>query len=308
MKIACITVYCNEAFRVSSWKQYFSEYKDAITLHVIVNNGDKKETIFLRQSFPGSVVLESEGGNLMRAYNKGLSYVLQNTDIEAVMQITNDVKFENGAIEKLYNFLFSDDKLAVVGPVLLKKDSLIVESYGIDYTGCNHFRGGRQFFPYKGKPLKDIREEVRQTTYVPAGTIMCKRDALVIMGYQDELLNMYCDERDMFIRLKKLGFYEAVTKNAVAWHQHQNRPGMSDRSLFAPFFSSRNGIYLIHKHANCFWAWLEFFKVFIYESILVIYHLLKGELNNCKYDRAVIVGSYYGLRKNMITFPNWLND
>ena len=306
MNIACITVFCNERFRLENWIRYYSEYAEDISLHIIVNNGDNKDTDLLRKSFPSSVVLESEGGNLLKAYNTGTSYALKDKNIDAIMQITNDVEFESGAIRSLYELLFSDEKLAVVGPVLLQADSQIVESYGIDYQGCRHYRGGEQVFPYKGQNIDSIKEVVRKTSYVPAGTILQKRKAIELMGLQDETLNMYCDERDMFIRLDKLGYYEAVTIKAKAWHQHINRPGYKTRSVFAPFYSSRNGIYLVRKHTNLFWAILESLRVLLYELLLSVYHFLKREPEKIKFDRAVIAGTCYGLFNKMKTFPRWV--
>ena len=306
MKIACITVFCNELFRLEKWKQYYDEYKDDIFIHIIVNNGNSKDTPSLKESFPNSCVLESEGGNLLTAYNIGTQYALTNPEVDAIMQITNDVRFAKNAIRTLYHFLFSDPKLAVVGPVLLKKDSKIVESFGINYPCTTKDRGGKQTLPYKDKSIAEIPYENKRVSYVPAGTILQRRVAIEQMGPQDEVLQMYCDERDMAIRLCQLGYYEAVTKNAIAWHQHINRPGASGRSLLTSFYSSRNKIYLIHKHGNYFWALMESIKVIVYELLLVIFHYLKGESNKVVYDRVVITGTVYGFIKMMRKYPRWI--
>ena len=45
MKIASVTLFCNEGFRLNHWAQYFSEYKDDIYLQIIVNNGNPEDTI-----------------------------------------------------------------------------------------------------------------------------------------------------------------------------------------------------------------------------------------------------------------------
>jgi len=37
MKIASVTLFCNEGFRLNPWVRYFSEYKDDIYLQIIVN-------------------------------------------------------------------------------------------------------------------------------------------------------------------------------------------------------------------------------------------------------------------------------
>ena len=52
MKIAAITIYCNERFRADAWRKYYEEYKDDLYLHVIVNNGNPEETEYLQELFP----------------------------------------------------------------------------------------------------------------------------------------------------------------------------------------------------------------------------------------------------------------
>lgn len=305
MKIACITVFCNEAFRLDNWKRYYSEYKDNIALHVIVNNGNSEDSRMLKNQFPHSVVLESPGANLLRAYNVGTKFVLQDKTIDAVMQVTNDIKFQEGAIANLYKILYSEDNIAIVGPVLLGKDSDRIEVFGIDVKGNNLIRGS-QIFPYRGGVISDIRETNRKTAYVSAGIIMQKRCAIEQMGFQDESINMYCDERDMAIRLRNIGYCEVVTKSAVAWHQHINKEGKSERSLFAPFYSARNYIYLVRKYSNLLCALWESVLVSLYWMALIIYHLFKGERFKISYDLAVITGTIFGLFRKMNSFPKWL--
>ena len=45
MKIASVTLFCNEGFRLNPWVRYFSEYKDDIYLQIIVNNGNLKNRV-----------------------------------------------------------------------------------------------------------------------------------------------------------------------------------------------------------------------------------------------------------------------
>lgn len=307
MKIACITVFCNELFRLDNWKAYYSEYKTDIDLHVIVNNGSTQDSLILKNTFPESIVLDSPGGNLLKAYNVGMKYVLGDKDVDAIMQITNDIRFKQGSILKMYEELYSDSNLAIVGPILLEKDTEKVEVFGIDVCR-NNLISGKQVFPFRGELLSEIPVTKRRVAYVSAGIIMQKRSAIDEIGCQDEVINMYCDERDVAIRLSRLGYYESVIKDAVAWHQHINKDGKSGRSLFAPFYSSRNSIYLIHKHSNIISAIWRSQKTILYQSALIVYHLLKGEYNKTRFDFTIIIGTIYGLLKKMDSYPLWLSS
>ena len=239
MKIATITLFCNEHFRIDDWVRYYEDYRDEITLHVIVNNGNKKDNILLKHYFPNSLVLYSETNNLTASYNVGLKKILEYEEIDAVMQITNDIRFERGAITTMYKKLYEEESLAVIGPVILKKNSRIIESAGFKISGY----WGSQKALYKGCSLDELNEEFINVSFVPGGVNMVKRNAYELIGFQDENIHMYCDEMDLYIRFDKIGLKEGILKRAIAWHQHVNRPGSCNRPLLATYLSCRNKIY-----------------------------------------------------------------
>ena len=84
MKIASVTLFCNEGFRLNHWVQYFSEYKDDIYLQIIVNNGNPEDTIPLKSAFPDAVVLFSKTSNMIASYNLAIKYVLEKTDADSM--------------------------------------------------------------------------------------------------------------------------------------------------------------------------------------------------------------------------------
>ncbi|MBO6082013.1 MAG: glycosyltransferase family 2 protein, partial [Bacteroidales bacterium] len=130
MKIAVITLFCREWFRAEAWKQYYDGYKDDVYLHVIVNNGDAADTEKLQALFPESLVLRSETPNMMASYNLALREILRHPEVDAIAQIVNDIRLSPGALGIMYDFLMREPGLAMVSPVLLKKDSDIVDSLG----------------------------------------------------------------------------------------------------------------------------------------------------------------------------------
>ena len=127
MKIATITIFCNEEFRLNNWKELYNEYKDDVALHVIVNNGCSDDTKILQDNFPNSLVIESKTNNMMASYNLALTEILRDPEINAIMQICNDIRLEKGGLRKLYDFLYSKENYAMVSPVLLMKNSEIIE-------------------------------------------------------------------------------------------------------------------------------------------------------------------------------------
>ncbi len=306
-KIAAMTVFCKEHFRVENWLKYYNQYKASLTCHVIINNGAPEDTAFLRNVFTDSVILDCDSTNLLAAYNVGIKYILSNTDVDAVMQITNDVKFAPGAIDIMADLLFSKDNIGVVGPVLFKKDSDIIETFGWNLYGKTAF--GRPL--YCGVKFDEIDAlksggdyaETQQVTFIPAGAIIVRREAWEKVGLQDETLYMYQDERDFAIRLKKFGYCEVATLRAFAWHQHENAPGRKGRPLSAQYYSSRNKIYLTRKHFGRLAAFIEFFISYTYTSIVFISHILRLRKRSCPADFATLKGLWHGILGKMNASP-----
>ena len=293
MNIAVITVFCNEIFRLDRWEQYYNEYKNEVSLHVIVNNGNKEHSEIIKARFPNSIVLDCPSPNLLKAYNIGLKYVLSSHEIDAIMQITNDVQFKPGAINLLYNTLFAHEDFGIVGPTVLQKESNIIESQGV------LFKGFDSQFLNRGAKMQTPQEDFMLVSWIPAGVIMMKRTAVEKIGFQDESINMYCDELDMAYRLQTMGYKEAIIPQAISWHQHVNYPGSSGRSTRVYYLSSRNHIYIIKKHFGVTSAILYSIKRIFYESTLVLYHLFTFKFSKIPFDWIKIRGVFHGLIGDM---------
>ena len=246
MKIATVTLFCREWFRADAWKQYYGEYRDDIYLHVIVNNGDEEDTDRLKALFPDSLVLRSTTSNMMASYNLALREILKDPDVDAIAQIVNDIRISPGGLREMYRFLHSRPDLAMVSPVLLRKDSGIVDSFGchIDRKNLNFILNDA------GKVLAEVENQERIVNALPGGIFLALRGRYEQFGFQDEALMMYADEIDMGIRVAQLGYRMGATSYVWAWHQHVNPDGKSQRSMQAAFLMGRNQVYIARKHCS----------------------------------------------------------
>jgi len=290
MKIASVTLYCNEDFRLKQWINLYNEYKSEIYLHVIVNNGKEEDTAMLKNCFPNSLVLYSESNNMTHSYNVGVREIMKDIEVDAIMQITNDIRFLSGTITLLYNRLMADPKLAVIGPVMLKKDSDEIESFG--YIIPKYYTDAIPL--YRGCQYDELTDDFIYVSSVPGGAIMVKRSAYDKFGYQDEKLHMYCDERDMYIRFDKLGYKEGVLCTAKAWHQHIFKPGKTMRTPTAMYLTTRNRVYITSKYYNILTTLLVGLRFFCLAfSRMIMHTFIRREYR--EYDVANIKGVIHGL-------------
>ena len=296
MKIASITIYCNERFRLDAWKEYCAGYKKELYLHVIVNNGDKEETAVLREHFPDSLILESPTKNMMASYNLALTKILEDPEVDAIAQIVNDIRLSEGGFSGLYEFLFSDPSLAMVSPVLLSKDSDVIDCYG-----CTIDPGNLDFIHNDaGRDWKDIPEDTRQVSGLPAGIFLARRSLYEQFGFQDEKLEMYSDEVDMGIRVARLGYRLGATSRVQAWHQHVNPDGKKQRSPRAAFLMGRNQVYLARKYGSGGKA----FRVFAHRVFRGLDEIRSAVMHGKTRDHyrfgwAMVKGSFAGLKEKI---------
>lgn len=244
MKIAAITIFCDERFRADAWRQYYEEYKDDLYLHVIVNNGNPEDMGYLQELFPESLVLFSPTRNMMASYNLALQAILKDPEVDAVAQIVNDIRLSLHGFSTLYGYLEDNPALAMVSPVLLRKDSETVDCYGctIDPRTLDFIHEDA------GRDWRDNPEEFRLVSGLPAGIFLARRSLYERFGFQDENLEMYSDEVDMGLRVTCLGYRLGATNRVRAWHQHVNPGGGAQRNPRAGYLMGRNQVYIAGKY------------------------------------------------------------
>lgn len=240
-KIAAVTMTYNDGYKIKEWRHWYDEVKDEIDLYIVVDNGSDREYLNqVRESFSDAVLIErTTNGGCTAAYNDGIRYALQDKSVDAIMLFGNDVRFEKGSLKVLYDYLYSDERLGMVGPILLQKNSDIIDSFGVSKS-LSRIRHGEKYSP-------DLENMI--VFYVPGGANMAKRIFYENVGLQDENLFMYGDERDMAIRGQRKGFLEGVTASAKAWHQHISNPVKSVR-INTSYMQGRNFVYLCKKHSR----------------------------------------------------------
>jgi GT2 family glycosyltransferase len=273
MKIAAVVITYNDDYKFNEWVAHHQVYKNGIDLHIIVDNASQSDYVDrLQSSFPDSKIIRRKtNGGCTNAYNDGIRYALKDPDVGALMLIGNDIRMEADDVRNLARFLVSDPEYGMVSPVLLAKDSQVIDDYGCEISpflsmqphdlGCN---------------IDEVKVAERTVSAVTGGMNMASRKFYEVVGMQDARLFMYSDEVDMAFRARNAGFKMGVTKNIKAWHQHINPPGNgSQRHPFSAYLIGRNKVYIADKH-------------FGYKKKVAVfgYYCLKGFLSILKSVRS----------------------
>lgn len=299
MKVACITISYNDDYKFEEWCNWYEIYKSELYLHIIVDNGSKKDFLDKVKSFftDSHIIERKTNGGCTSAYNDGIKYALSDPNVDSIMLLGNDIKMKEGGITSLYNYLMSDEKLGMVGPLVLKKDSDVIEDFGVNIgTFINKFL-------YKNVIKSQITVGLNMyVDAVPGGVSLAKREYYEKVGLQDENLFMYSDERDMAYRTKEKGYKEGVTSSAVAWHQHIRCP-FHDKRLKSNYLIARNRIYLEKKHFGLLKAYTIAVSTLLTAFVLYIRDYFKP--NRRIENIHSIKGVYAGLTGNMENTDLW---
>jgi GT2 family glycosyltransferase len=297
MKVAAIVVTFNDDYKIKEWEENYQLYKDEIFLHIIVDNGSNINYLkTVEKTFKNShIIKRSFNGGSTSAYNDGIKFALSVPEVQAIMLIGNDIRLERGGISILSDIISSDSQLGMIAPIILKKDSEIIESFGCEISKYLYL-SEKEF----NLPIDKLNCDFKIVESVAGGMNIAKREFYEKVGLQDEVLFMYSDEVDMGIRAKKSNFKMAVTKKVKAWHQHINPKNQTYRHPYSAYLIGRNKIYLGYKH----FGKLKAIRIFFHHLFLVL-KSLKSIIRNHEIRRRqlyFIRGSFNGLLHNMM--PN----
>ena len=245
MNIAAIVITYNDGYKFKEWVENHQTYKDELYKHIIVDNGSDSEYLNLVETiFTESIIIKrTSNGGCTAAYNDGIKFALSDPKVDAIMLMGNDMKLENGGVNDLSRFLGSDDSFGMVAPILLAKDSQMIDDFGCEVSRSLYMKAYDV-----GKNVSDTLVKQRIVASVTGGMNLARREFYEKVGLQDEKLFMYSDEVDMAIRAEKEGFKMAVTREVKSWHQHINPNNVNNRSVYTFYLIGRYKMYLARKH------------------------------------------------------------
>lgn len=290
--IATIVVCLNDGYKLDEWEVNYNEYKESIYRLIIVDNGSKQSFIEeVKKRFKEATLIEN-GINLgtTGAYNVGIKEALGDPNVKKIMLIANDIRISVDSVRKMSHELDENDEIGMVAPVLLYKDSDVIEDCGDNISYCLILKPR-----YKGLRYDKVKNAGDYCQTVTGGMSMASTEFYKQVGPQDKELFMYSDEVDMGIRSMKKGYRIKIVGDSKAWHQHIDKHGK--RPSVRDFLVARNKVYLGYKHFGRIRAWtiaVFFMGLGVYKSL---HDVLQGR--GVAYGFSTIEGAIHGIIGDM---------
>ena len=128
--------------------------------------------------------------------------------------LNNDTQVQKNWLLPLLELLRSDDKIGIVGSKLLFENGLLQEAGGILWDDASAWNFGS-----KNDPVFPEFNYVKEVDYVSGASLMVKKSIWEnIGGFDESLAPAYCEDSDICISIRNLGFKVMYQPASVVIH------------------------------------------------------------------------------------------
>jgi len=213
---------------------------------IVDNNSDDGSIEEVLKLYPRTTVIKNkENLGFAKAANQGFNIAKS----DFILYINTDTEIKKDSISKLYNKIVSNNKIAVIGPRLLRKNNTIQKSVYPEAT----------LYTEIFKPIVKLFVSIKENFYKigKCYTVNSLRGACFIINKQymkqvggfDERYFFYLEETDLFRQLKLIGKRICYLPESEVYHYGGlgsddkmtfNKKKMYNESLLKYFAKNRN--------------------------------------------------------------------
>jgi len=218
---------------------------DNYDLHVVDNASTDDSVAEIQKKYKGKLELivnqENLGGS--GGFNTGLRKALEsNENYKYLMCVDNDILMDKDNIQKLYEFLEVHQEVGMVGSKICRmQHPERLQELGADidfenYTVTPHF-----------KDYLDNEEipQIQYCDYVPACSLMIRRDVVEKIGLMPEENFIYWDDMEWGYKVNQAGYKVAAYSKAKVLHAMGTKTG---DYYFSAYYFWRNRIHFFAKY------------------------------------------------------------
>ncbi|MFO7525405.1 MAG: glycosyltransferase family 2 protein [Ignavibacteriaceae bacterium] len=187
----------------------------------IVDNNSTDQTLEIVQTYQTALSICIISCKTNNGFAKGNNIGIQKAmddGCELLFILNPDIQLEQKCIEILTERIKTDEKIGVIGPVVLygNKPGNIIQGYGVKAN----FRTQKKYDPLGNEKLLNEIPAENYVDFVLGGAMMIRSKVLKITGLFEEDYFMYNDELDIAYRINTAGFSTLCMRDAIVRHFH----------------------------------------------------------------------------------------
>jgi len=231
----------------------FSQTYKNIEVIVIDNNSTDDSVEFIKKQFPKVRLIRN---NKNYGYTKANNIGIKISNGKYVAIINNDTEAEPDWIENLVNVISSDSNIGMCASKILLFDKRNL----IDSAGMLMYPDGLAVCRGYLKEDKDSYNKEEEVLLPTACAALYRKDAVIDAGFFDEDYFAYCEDTDLGLRIRMLGYKCIYVPRARIYHYHSGT--IKDLSLKI-YLSERNRLFTVIKCYSFIDLIISFYYTFI---------------------------------------------
>ena len=203
--------------------------KNSFHIIVVENRSTNNSYGKLKEKFLSSdidVIQSDKNGGYSYGNNYGIRYANAHYSPEYIVIINPDVIIKQGDIEKLISDLDKDESYAFASGLMYIYDDFIPDriSFSIDSAKefCNYQLLLRNKNANKQVKYKTTKDGTLLVPAVPGSFFVAKNELFRSIGYFDENLFLYCEERVIGLKCKKVNLKCLIDPSIYYIHEHKS--------------------------------------------------------------------------------------
>lgn len=271
-KVDLIVLNYNDYKTTSKFIESVKGYSNIDHIVVVDNNStDKSFELLLKYKSNKIHIIKSEkNGGYSYGNNYGIKYAINNFHSEYIIISNPDVFFEKEIIEDMKSIYAREKNIGIVAPTMLingelKWTSWKLPSFRDDLIATSHLLknklGDKTLYP-----KEHFKGEYSFVDILPGSLFMIPSNVIEEVGFFDEDVFLYCEERMLSKRLIDKGYRNVILNNKTYDHQHSASIGKNIDNSIKIYKIMSKSTYIYNVKYNK----IGFLKRLIYKSLVNI--------------------------------------
>ena len=208
--------------------------KNKLEIFMVDNCSQDGSVEYVKNNFPKVKVIKNDVNNYCKANNLGIAQAQG----QYIATLNNDTKVDKNWLMELVKVIDADKNLGAAGSKLLFMDGRI--------QSAGHEELPNFYWVDRGCTEEDRNQynEIKEVCSLCAGAALYRKSALKEINNFDEDFNMYLEDVDISLRLKRKKWKLLYVPESIVYHRYHGT--ISDN--LALFYVERNRLLLLAKH------------------------------------------------------------
>ncbi|WP_294186201.1 glycosyltransferase family 2 protein [uncultured Clostridium sp.] len=271
-RIDLIVLNYNDYKTTSKFLEKIKDYKTIDHIVVVDNNSsdDSYELLLKYKSDKIHVIKSEKNGGYSYGNNYGIKYAMKEFNTEYIIISNPDVFFEEKVVDDMIKMYDKEERVAIVAPTMLINGELKWTSWRLPKFKDDLISLSDMLKRWLGDktlyPKEYFNGEYSFVDVLPGSLFMIPANVMKKIGFFDEDVFLYCEEKMMSKRLLDRGYKNIILNNITYDHQHSVSIGKNINNSIKIYKLMADSTYIYNVKYNN----IGFLKKAIYKALVNI--------------------------------------